>query len=97
MREKKFSPEADMSCWVVPEIAADLWGIPLEQVLERISDGSVPTKREGDFVFVDVKPQLAMSYDAGSGENVSTVTFVHPRWESSRGQIALLRHPPRAA
>jgi len=86
-----------MSCWVVPEIAADLWGIPLEQVLERIGDGSVPTKHEGDFVFVDVKPQLAMSCDAGMRENVSTVAFQHPRWESFRDQIALLRHPPRAA
>jgi hypothetical protein len=85
-----------MSCWVVPEIAADLWGIPLEQLMERIDDGSVPTRREGDFIFVDVKPQLA-----GAGEDdrqdTSTMIFQIPRWENSRDEIAARRRPPQAA
>ena len=54
----RFSAESDMSCWVVPEIAADLWGIPLEQVFDRIRDGSIQSKCEGGFIFVDVQTPI---------------------------------------
>ena len=30
-----------MSCWVVPSLAAELWRMPLEQVLRLMRDGSV--------------------------------------------------------
>jgi hypothetical protein len=43
-----------MSCWVVPAIAAELWGVPLAQVMARVADGSVPSQREHGFLFVDV-------------------------------------------
>src|SRR5258706_3462134 len=45
-----------MSCWVVPGVAADLWGVPLEQVLEWIRLGQVPSKSDYHFVLVDMAP-----------------------------------------
>lgn len=45
-----------MSCWVVPSIAAELWGIPLEQLMGQIRAGAVTSKTEHGFVLVDVAP-----------------------------------------
>ena len=45
-----------MSCWVVPSIAADMWGCTIEQVLEAIRCGQVLTREEGGWLFVDVAP-----------------------------------------
>lgn len=45
-----------MSCWVVPTIAAELWGVPVQQVFEKINAGRVPSKYEKGFTFVDVAP-----------------------------------------
>jgi len=45
-----------MPCWVVPAIAAELWGVTVNHVLAGIRDGSVATREEHGFVFVDVAP-----------------------------------------
>jgi hypothetical protein len=45
-----------MSCWVVPSVAAEYWGISLDLVLRRITDGLVPHMTDSGFVFVDVDP-----------------------------------------
>lgn len=45
-----------MSCWVVPAVAAEYWGIPIAQVLDRVKTGSVPSKTEFGFMLVDVAP-----------------------------------------
>ena len=45
-----------MSCWVVPTIAAEIWGMPLSDLLRRIRDGEIPTKQDAGFTFVDVAP-----------------------------------------
>jgi hypothetical protein len=45
-----------MSCWVVPAIAAEFWGVPLDVVWDRISGDLVPHKMEDGFVFIDVDP-----------------------------------------
>lgn len=45
-----------MSCWVVPSLAAELWRMPLDQVLQRMKEGLVPTKREDGWTFIDVAP-----------------------------------------
>jgi hypothetical protein len=45
-----------MSCWVVPTIAAELWSVPLAQVLGQIEAGSLSCKTEHGFVLVDVAP-----------------------------------------
>jgi hypothetical protein len=45
-----------MACWVVPTIAAEIWGIPLEQVLLKIESGEVTTMDERGWTFVDIAP-----------------------------------------
>ena len=45
-----------MSCWVVPALAAEIWGISLQQVLDAIRAGSVPTRSSIGLTFVDVAP-----------------------------------------
>lgn len=46
-----------MPCWVVPVIAAELWGVSLEHLLLGIADGTVPSRTECGFVVVDVAPE----------------------------------------
>lgn len=48
-----------MACWVVPAMAAEFWGISVEQVLGRVRDGSVASKQDCGFTFVDVAPWAA--------------------------------------
>jgi hypothetical protein len=48
-----------MSCWVVPTVAAEYWGISLDVVWRRITDGLVPHKSDSGFLFVDVDPWAA--------------------------------------
>jgi hypothetical protein len=45
-----------MSCWVVPSVAAELWGVPIELVLYKAYHGQVPSREENGFTFVDVAP-----------------------------------------
>lgn len=45
-----------MSCWVVPAVAAELWGTTIGFVLQQIQNGRVPSKTEYGFVLVDVAP-----------------------------------------
>src|SRR5687767_2092803 len=45
-----------MSCWVVPTLAAELWGVPLELVLGQVRTGTVASKVDGGLVLVDVGP-----------------------------------------
>src|SRR5690348_17077985 len=48
-----------MSCWVVPTIAADLWGCTVENVWAAIRDGRIPTREENGWLFVDAAPHGA--------------------------------------
>ena len=46
-----------MSCWVVPALAAEIWGIPLQQILDGIRSGKLPSKKDViGLTFVDVAP-----------------------------------------
>ena len=45
-----------MSCWVVPALAAEIWGIPLQQILDAVRAGTLPTKDSIGLTFVDVAP-----------------------------------------
>lgn len=45
-----------MSCWVVPTVAAELWGVSVDTILQRARAGDVPSKSENGFMFVDVAP-----------------------------------------
>src|SRR4051794_4684927 len=46
-----------MSCWVVPSVAAELWGCTVDAVLNAVRNGNVPTKEDAGWTFVDVAPE----------------------------------------
>jgi hypothetical protein len=46
-----------MSCWVVPSIAAEIWGVSIQNIMDRMKAGSIPSKSESGFTFVDVAPE----------------------------------------
>jgi hypothetical protein len=43
-----------MSCWVAPAVAAEMWHCAVEQVLEAVRNGSIPSRIEGGFLLVEV-------------------------------------------
>jgi hypothetical protein len=43
-----------MSCWVVPTIAAEIWGVSVDHVLRQVRDGYLPHQIDEGFMFVDV-------------------------------------------
>ena len=45
-----------MACWVVPAIAAELWGVTVNHVLAGVRDGSIGSRKEHGFLFVDAAP-----------------------------------------
>jgi len=45
-----------MSCWVVPNVAADLWGMSLADVMAAVHDGRATLKRDEGFDLIDVAP-----------------------------------------
>ena len=45
-----------MSCWVVPSVAAELWGCTIDAVMSKIQNGHVATRDEAGWTFVDVAP-----------------------------------------
>jgi hypothetical protein len=47
-----------MSCWVVPAIAAELWGVTIGRVMAGVLDGTVDSRTEHGFVFVNVSTDL---------------------------------------
>ncbi len=46
-----------MSCWVVPSLAAEYWGIPVDQVMSKLSAGEIASKEEHGFTLIDVAPE----------------------------------------
>jgi hypothetical protein len=45
-----------MPSWVVPTVAAEYWGVPVEQVMADVAGGRIISRTEGGFLFVDVDP-----------------------------------------
>jgi hypothetical protein len=45
-----------MGCWAVPTVAAEVWGVPLQTVLEAIENGSLLSRVDAGMVVVDVHP-----------------------------------------
>ena len=61
-----------MACWVVPAMAAEFWGITVEQVWSRVREGNVASKAECGFTFVDVAPWAAEAPPARAAEHAPT-------------------------
>jgi hypothetical protein len=70
-----------MSCWVVPTVAAEYWGVSLDVVWRRLYEGLVPHKSDEGFVFIDVDPWSADS--DGSFLHDPPQTFVAAGEEST--------------
>jgi hypothetical protein len=72
-----------MSSWVAPSVAAEIWGISVDQVLAGIADGSIPSYVDGQFLFVDVRgngvaptsPRLASTENVVTEEEFAALTF----------------------
>jgi hypothetical protein len=62
-----------MSSWVAPSVAADIWGISVDQVLAGIADGSIHSFVDGQFLFVDIR---GMGLSAEPSESTPTQTKV---------------------
>lgn len=45
-----------MSCWVAPAVAAEIWGVSVQQVMDRVKEGNYPCKVELGFTVVDIAP-----------------------------------------
>jgi hypothetical protein len=45
-----------MPSWVVPAVAAELWAVPLEQVMADAAAGRIPSRTDGGLLFVDIDP-----------------------------------------
>ena len=50
-----------MSCWVVPTIAAELWGVSVDHVLDCVRNGQLASRREAGFTFVDIAPEATVN------------------------------------
>jgi hypothetical protein len=53
---KKYFGVHHMSCWVVPSVAAELWGVSVSQILDRAGRGEIPSRQELGFTMVDIAP-----------------------------------------
>ena len=63
-----------MSAWVAPSIAAEIWGISVDQVLAGIADGSIQSCVDGQFLFVDLSRNGLPKSTPRESNNESIVT-----------------------
>lgn len=75
-----------MSCWVVPSVAAEFWGVSVEQVLQKAREGGLPVKHDAGWMFVDVAPDSPV-FVAPPRELVPPLTYT-PITEEER--VALI-------
>lgn len=50
-----------MPCWVVPQLAAEFWSTTVEQILDRVKNGSIASLQMDDFTFVDIDTSTSAS------------------------------------
>jgi hypothetical protein len=62
-----------MSSWVAPAVAAEIWGINVEEVMRHIADGTIPSRTDGRFLFVDVAA-TGLPFPTSPGESQNLVT-----------------------
>src|SRR5687768_18476973 len=66
-----------MSCWVAATVAAELWGISVKEVLERVQPGEVKSQTDLGFLVVDVAPHARKLQPGGGGIYIRPTTFRH--------------------
>jgi len=45
-----------MSCWVVPTVAAEIWGMSVDSIWKKIASGEIPHRMDEGWTFVDCAP-----------------------------------------
>ena len=82
-----------MSCWVVPTIAAELWGVTLDHVLGRVDEGMLRAKTEHGFLLVDVAPYGEVFHTArwsGPRPRIQTYTVLPAEeYDALQGDVAV--------
>jgi hypothetical protein len=74
--------EEKMSSWVAPSVAAEIWGISIEQILAGVADGSFQSYVDGQFLFVDLEgrgyskqPHPAPAENVVTEQELAALTF----------------------
>ena len=83
-----------MSCWGVPDVAAELWGISVEEVMQSVREGRIPSRREFHFLLVDVapdSPQMAPAKAAVIHDDNESFDWKTARREISKQRIAPIK------
>ena len=96
-----------MSCWVVPAVAAELWQMPIGQIVEKAKAGEIPTKTDLGFMLVDVapnSPKIVHPLRPPAAAPKTYVTVEVPSeavsaeekldWRPTRARMRNLRRPP---
>ncbi|WP_428937185.1 hypothetical protein [Fontivita pretiosa] len=83
-----------MSCWVVPSVAAEIWGVSVDTILARINSGQLPTKNDLGRIFVDVAPHSPVFQTPNTRSTARPATF---RLASPEPIEAATAHPTAAA
>lgn len=64
-----------MPCWVVPSVVAELWNVPLEQIMSAVHSGQLRSKQENGFTFIDVAPTAHNAMPARPVERPRPITY----------------------
>ncbi len=95
-----------MSCWVVPAVAAELWGVPVNAINEKIRSGALPSKLDLGFTLVDVAPGSPKLHKPAAVREPAPRTFVPVEeaeldgeleaftWKGKREAVGRTRRPP---
>lgn len=73
-----------MPCWVVPSVASEIWHVPVDQILQAVRGGHIPSKHENGFTFIDVAPQSPSMSPPPRTPRPGPVAYKVPRPLTSR-------------
>jgi len=85
-----------MSCWVVPSIAAEFWGIPIASVLDGARNGKFASKNELGFMLIDVAPDSPRAEMGFRRPAAVPLTYITPSDELNEAErMALSADEPQ--
>ena len=83
-----------MSCWVVPTVAAELWGVSVEHVIQCIRSGQLASRSEAGFTFVDIAPETSINkpptYTVITAEEFAALTGHGPQDVSDEVDVEIV-------
>jgi hypothetical protein len=68
-----------MPCWVVPSVASEIWHVPVEQILQAVRGGQIPSKSENGFTFIDVAPHAPCTVAPSRPKPPAPIAYKVPR------------------